>query len=339
MESLPLLSICIATYNRGAFIGETLDSILSQLPAHVELVVVDGASPDNTPEVMANYLRRYPQIRYVREKENSGIDRDYDKAVGYARGEFCWLMTDDDILIHGAIYRVLQELKIDVDLLVVNSEVRTTDFSRILNESMIKHAQDRVYSLAEWPQFFSDTGNALSFIGGTVIRRSVWLERDRNSYFGTLFIHVGVIFQTPMQGKVYVIGTPLIQIRHGNAMWTPRSFEIWMFKWPELIWSFDYFNDEIRRGVVRKFPWKKLKSLIYQRGIGAYSMAEYRQFISLRANQKERLVSIIVAQIPGSFINVLLALYCLMSHRRFSLFDVLRSKYATWLSRWLGRCL
>ena len=44
---VPKLSICMATYNRGKFIGLTLDSIMSQMRSDVELIVVDGASPDD----------------------------------------------------------------------------------------------------------------------------------------------------------------------------------------------------------------------------------------------------------------------------------------------------
>ena len=49
----PLLSICIATYNRADFIGETLDSIIRQLTDEVEIVVVDGASTDATRTEMS----------------------------------------------------------------------------------------------------------------------------------------------------------------------------------------------------------------------------------------------------------------------------------------------
>ena len=53
----PLLSICIATYNRANFIGETLDSIILQLTEDVEVVIVDGASTDNTREVVESYVK------------------------------------------------------------------------------------------------------------------------------------------------------------------------------------------------------------------------------------------------------------------------------------------
>ena len=83
----PKLSLCIATYNREAFIGETLQAIVAQLPNDMELVIVDGASSDNTAEVVARFAQRHPQLRYYREAVNSGVDKDFDKAVCYARGE------------------------------------------------------------------------------------------------------------------------------------------------------------------------------------------------------------------------------------------------------------
>ena len=52
MDKIPILSICIATLNRGNFIGETLDSILSQITPEIEIVIIDGASTDNTEEVI-----------------------------------------------------------------------------------------------------------------------------------------------------------------------------------------------------------------------------------------------------------------------------------------------
>ena len=69
----PRLSICIATFERGKFIAQTLDSILAQWQPGVEIVVVDGASRDDTPQVIEPYLTRQPGVRYHREAENSGV--------------------------------------------------------------------------------------------------------------------------------------------------------------------------------------------------------------------------------------------------------------------------
>lgn len=335
----PLLSICIATYNRSRFIGETLDSILCQLPSDVELIVVDGASPDDTEKVVRPYHERSANLRYFREPENSGVDKDYDKAVNYARGEFCWLMTDDDLLLPGAIRRVLLALAPEIDLLVINSEVRDADLRKTLDLNFLKLTVDKVYKPEDASDFFADAGNALSFIGGTVIRRSVWLSRAREPYFGSLFIHMGVIFQAPLTGLAKVVVTPLLLIRYGNAMWTARGFEIWMFKWPELIWSFSGISSEAKTKVVSERPWHRPRALVVQRGIGAYGMAEYQLFIASRTHGVLKFAWWAMALMPGKLINTCAALYCYMFGLRGGLYDMARSRHATWLSRWLGSLL
>ena len=335
------LSICIATYNRGKFIGETLDSILSQMSPDVELVVVDGASPDNTPEVMAQYLLRHPEIRYYREQENSGIDRDYDKAIGYARGEYCWLMTDDDLLRAGSVSRVLDSLHTKPALVVVNSEVRSADFSTVLAKSFLKFPNDREYGEKDSERFFSEVASYLSFIGGVVIKRQLWLGRDRTSYYGTLFVHVGVIFQHPPISRVKVIAEPLIIIRYGNAMWTARGFEIWMFKWPQLIWSFPDFSEQSKSAITPKEPWRSIKKLVLYRAIGGYDVAEYQQLIAARAQGIARNSYMVIAMFPAAIVNFLASLYCVLINRnaRSGLYDLARSRHATWASRFLGRFL
>ena len=65
------LSVCISTFKRAGFIGETLESILLQVTSEVEIIVVDGASPDDTSDVLAPYVARYPNLRYFKEAENS----------------------------------------------------------------------------------------------------------------------------------------------------------------------------------------------------------------------------------------------------------------------------
>jgi abequosyltransferase len=337
--TVPKLSICIATYNRGKFIAETLDSILCQIPSNVELIVVDGASPDDTSQVMAQYISRYSHIRYFREQENSGIDRDYDKAVGYATGEYCWLMTDDDLLHPGAIRRVLDALNGDVDLLVVNSEVRNADLSVVLEPRRINLEQDREYNHAEAETAFSELANSLSFIGCTVVRRDVWMARDRASYYGTLFVHVGVIFQSPPLERIKVIAQPQIIIRYGNAMWTARGFEIWMFKWPQLIWSFPAFSGQAKVSVCPAQPWKNVKKLFLYRAIGGYSLVEYRRFFSGSAGSALRLLTLVIAILPASLANFFASAYCVFLNRnaRVGLYDLTRSRNATWVSRFLVR--
>ena len=335
------LSVCIATYNRAAFIAETLDSILGQMTADVELIVVDGASPDQTPEVVAHVAARHPELRYYREKVNSGVDGDYDKSVGYAAGEYCWLMTDDDVLVPGAIPRVLAALDGRADLVVVNSEVLNADLTVKLVSPRLDIHQDLEYDANRSEDFFASTATYLSFIGGVVIRRDVWLARQRKPYYGTQFIHVGVMFQSPAIGAVKVIAQPLIRIRNGNAMWTPRAFEIWAFKWATLLWSFDDFPESTRRSVCPREPWRGFNFLLFHRALGSYSITEFRKHLAGIARGRARAVAWLVARCPAALANLAVVVYFGLFKRtaRVELYDALRSRHAGSTSRLAARAL
>lgn len=337
----PVLSICIATYNRSQFIGESLDSILSQILEGVELIVVDGASPDNTPEVMSKYILRYPNIRYYREQENSGIDKDYDKAVSYAKGDYCWLMTDDDLLHPTAIKQVLNAIKEAPDLVVVNSEIRNANLTNVLQEKRWPIAENREYKADQVGSFFSQAGSYLSFIGAVVIRREIWLVRDRAKYYGTLFIHFGVIFQHSPIEKVYVIAEPLIVIRYGNAMWTSRGFEIWMFKWPELVWSFDGFVDSEKQLITPLEPWRSFRQLFFLRATGAFSSKEFFSFISPRLNGIEWVRAYLTAIFPANLANLFQIIHFSVKNRadRMAWYELLRCRNSTKVSHWVTKFL
>jgi abequosyltransferase len=58
------LSICVPTYNFGKFIGDTLKSILCQTADGVEINVLDGASTDNTSDIVRQFQANYPNLKY-----------------------------------------------------------------------------------------------------------------------------------------------------------------------------------------------------------------------------------------------------------------------------------
>lgn len=335
------LSVCIATFFRAAYIGATLENILAQCPPDVEVLVVDGASPDDTCAVVRRVQERHPRLMYYREDTNSGVDHDFDKAVGYARGAYCWLLSDDDLLVPGAMDAVLHALEAEPDLVVVNAEVRDKSMRTVIKRSQLALHQDRTYCAQEMGELLSATGPYLSFIGAVVVRRSVWLARQRAPYYGSLFIHVGVLFQEPALVKVQVLAAPLIRIRYGNAMWTARGFEIWVEKWPRLVWSLGHLDEACRAAVTPRHPARSLKALLWYRAIGAYGAEEYRSLLA-DGRVPHHPLARLVAALPARFANAAVALYLRGRgdpDAALKLYDLERARCASALARRFYRAL
>jgi abequosyltransferase len=326
------LSICIATFKRADYIDQTLESIVGQLTDATELIVLDGASPDQTQVVASRFAATNPTVRYIRETTNSGIDKDYDKAVGHARGEYCWLMSDDDLLAPHAVERVLRELDSVVDLVVVNAKVMDAALEHELRPRMLRIESDQRWSVGSAEQLFSTVGDYLSFIGAVVVRRACWLARPREPYYGTLFVHVGTLFQVPAVERAVAIAEPLIVIRYGNAMWTARGFEIWMFKWPRLVWSFAHFSEQARAQVSNAYPFRDLRRLLFLRAVGSYSIAEYRGYLQALPFHVTKPLQSLIARLPGRWANALCGAYYALRPGKsagMELYDLARATHAS----------
>lgn len=310
------ISICIPTLNRGSYIGETLASIASQLEDDVEVVIVDGGSTDNTEEVVRSYQRSFPNIRYTRREatknqpSNEGFDRDCSYAVDISRGDYCWLMTDDDVLMPGAIKKVLNESAKGYPIIVASVEVRNKNLTDVIVEKRPVLLQDRVFQPHEWNDFAVKVGGCLTFVGAVIIKRELWLERDRGKYFGSGFVHVGVIFDRTIEGDVLVVAEPLVSVRHGNAQWSSRAFQIWMINWPDLVWSFSTISNAAKQALAPRERWRSLRTLLLLRALGSYSIKEYRAFLQERFHSSiERMLAQLIARMPRSVLYAPAYLY------------------------------
>jgi glycosyltransferase involved in cell wall biosynthesis len=90
---MPRVSAVIAAYNNAAYLPETLDSILAQTVGDLEVVVVDDASSDDTPDRTAPYAGR---IVYHRLSRNRGSAAAWNEAIRRSTGAFVALAAADD---------------------------------------------------------------------------------------------------------------------------------------------------------------------------------------------------------------------------------------------------
>lgn len=310
MTLAPLLSICIPTLNRAKYIGETLDRIVDQVMEDVEIVIVDGGSSDDTAEILELYTQRFAWI-HVHGSDvssdmpsNQGFDRDCDKSVRMANGQYCWLFTDDDWIKPGAITKVIADLRAhDPDLLVVDAEIYDITMTKQLDAHRLPFTTSRNYDAGDHDRLLGDIGRALSFVGMVIIRRRCWLDRQREPYFGTGFVHVCVIFQQAFT-RARVLAEPLVRIRMGNALWSGRAFDIWHVQWPKVVWAFDNVAADTRHAITPREPWHQLSQLVLSRAKGSYGITQYRAVVRQGDRGARRIVSWLLARMPGRFVHV-----------------------------------
>ncbi|NKF33592.1 glycosyltransferase, partial [Pseudomonas sp. BGM005] len=85
MSSPRTVSVCMATYNGSRYVAKQLASILAQLGAGDEVVVVDDASADSTVEIVQDIGD--PRIVVYRNERNLGYVRSFERAISLSTAD------------------------------------------------------------------------------------------------------------------------------------------------------------------------------------------------------------------------------------------------------------
>lgn len=124
-KSLPLVSIILATYNRGHSLKRAIDSVLNQTYTNFELIIVDDGSTDNTSDVLKEYSD--PRIRISLHEQNKGVTAAKNTGLNQIKGEWFGTFDSDDELKPDAI-ETLMNVPLNIDNSVTSVVGNGVDF-------------------------------------------------------------------------------------------------------------------------------------------------------------------------------------------------------------------
>lgn len=152
------ISVAMATYNGGRYLGEQLDSILCQLGEEDEVVISDDGSSDDTMIIIREFMERDGRVRYERGPRE-GVIANFENAIAACKGEYIFLADQDDVWLPDKVQTVMEQFAGNEKLRLVihDAKVMTED----LRETMMK-------------SFFAYRGSKPGVINGLI----------KNSYMG-----------------------------------------------------------------------------------------------------------------------------------------------------------
>jgi len=103
----PLVSIITPCWNVERFIGQTIESVLSQTFANWELLIVDDGSTDRTAAIVNDYATADPRIILIRQPQNRGSALSRQSAIDRAKGRYLAFLDGDDIWLPNKLERQL----------------------------------------------------------------------------------------------------------------------------------------------------------------------------------------------------------------------------------------
>lgn len=149
MTNTPLVSILMPAYNAEKFISEAIESIVNQDYLNWELLILDDASTDSTPQMIQTFQDR--RIRIFSHQENMGYLLSCNELFEKAEGDFITFLDADDTCEPNRISICLSAFEADSELdFITTNHIRTDEAGETVSEHRIeidygRYASDPTY--------------------------------------------------------------------------------------------------------------------------------------------------------------------------------------------------
>jgi glycosyltransferase involved in cell wall biosynthesis len=250
---LPLVSIVTPSYNQGRFLRRTIDSVLSQDYPHLEYLVIDGGSSDESIAILQGYGDRF----FWLSAHDQGQSHAINKGLRRARGDILAYLNSDDVLLPGAIATVVESMCKNADWDVLYGNARHIDeCDRVLGDySTAPYSFERLLQdccicqpAAFWRRRIMDRVGLFDESLHYAMDYDYWMRIDRA---GGLFGHVPAFLaasrahaQTKTQSARLAVYREILEVsrRHAGDASFSQYYAYWHHRcherttgWPRLL--------------------------------------------------------------------------------------------------------
>lgn len=139
---MPLVSVIIPTFNRGALLKATIESALGQSESNCEIIVVNDGSTDESGAWLEKHYGANPRVR-VFHTENGGVARARNFGLAQARGEFVAFLDHDDLWMPDKLRFQLAKMRRNPRVGVVYCDWLAVDETGQPMPRVFQHSQQR----------------------------------------------------------------------------------------------------------------------------------------------------------------------------------------------------
>ena len=192
----PLLTISIPTYNRASYLEILLGQLQKEVatlkePDIVEVLISDNASPDKTEQVVQQSINQGLTLRYLRNDQNIGSDRNIAQAFNEASGSYVLIMGDDDVLVDGALVTLLARLnQLSPGVLLLGAYGYELDF-----KTELPRVGNGYFEFTSAGKFLRQAGAKITLISACVINKEIIKSADANSFIGENLVQVHLVLR------------------------------------------------------------------------------------------------------------------------------------------------
>ena len=203
MKQAPSISFLIPVFNTEKFVIECLNSLLPQIYATDEVIILDDCSTDNSLMVIQDYIKHqaHKNIKVFSNYQNQGISLVRNGLICKASKDFIWFVDSDDIVVDSAVLKVKECLSNNkIDILCCNYfnwiENNALEEKKGLGKAFVRF-NNKPYPL-KWILMKSDDNYLWNKICRRELLQEVVLEIQHRKYFEDIEILTSIACLNPV---------------------------------------------------------------------------------------------------------------------------------------------
>jgi glycosyltransferase involved in cell wall biosynthesis len=209
--NLPLMSVCIPTYNRAERLQVAIHSALNSSYSNLEIIVSDNGSTDQTEELCRRISAANGKVRYFRHDQNLGATKNFEFARAQSVGTYFMWLGDDDSLTENYVSQCIKRLESDQDLVLVSGNAAYHKQDGIITHQGLLHDLGSDNSLCRVFKYLFLVGDNAIFYG---VYRA---EKIAKCWIPDCFAGDWVwIAQVLLRGKAMMMPEVLIKREYGS---------------------------------------------------------------------------------------------------------------------------
>ena len=210
------VTVAIPTYNRKDLLRATIETVLEQQDVSFEVIVLDNASTDGTPEFVESM--HDPRISVKRAPTNTGLIGNFNRALAAGRAPFLTVLHDDDLLRPRSLALRLELLKSDESMAVAYSDYGVIDQNGVITRPVFRtHIASGSIETTEAFLRAALHGEVRCHMSAALIRRSTLGEIRCRAEDGSFTDH-GLWMRLACSGSFGLIPLALTDVRvHSSA--------------------------------------------------------------------------------------------------------------------------
>lgn len=156
MDTVPKISVIMACSNEVAFVRASLESILRQDYADLEIIIVDDCSTDASAQIIMDVASREKRVRFIQNEKRMGLTASLIKAINYARGEYVARQDADDCSMPERLGKQVRYLESNPNVVLLGTmRYEMDDQSRFIKKPFGVHSARSISRLLRHGNVFT----------------------------------------------------------------------------------------------------------------------------------------------------------------------------------------